>query len=56
MVLSHAGIDIQYTGHSTRAAATSVIADSGVPMENILASADWSSEKTFQKFYHKPIS
>ena len=54
-VLSNAGIDAQYTGHSTRAAATSMAADSGVPLEDIIAAADWSSATTFKKFYHKPI-
>ena len=36
-VLSNAGIDAQYTGPSTRAAATSMAADSGVPLEDIIA-------------------
>jgi integrase len=55
-VLSNAGIDAQYTGHSTRAAATSMAADSGVPLEDIIAAADWSSATTFERFYHKAIS
>ena len=56
-VLSNAGIDAhQYTGHSTRAAATSMAADSGVPLEDIIAAADWSSATTFERFYHKTIS
>ncbi|PFX14795.1 putative RNA-directed DNA polymerase from transposon BS [Stylophora pistillata] len=35
------GIDAQYTGPSTRAAATSMAADSGVPLEDIIAAADF---------------
>ena len=55
-VLLTAGINSQYTSHSTRSAATSAAADNGVPIEDILAAADWSSETTFEKFYHKPVS
>ena len=55
-VLLAAGINSQYTSHSTRSAATSTAADNGVPIEDILAAADWSSETTFEKFYHKPVS
>jgi integrase len=53
-VLSSAGVDTQYTSHSVRAATTSHAADNGVPLEDILAAADWSSESTFERFYHKP--
>ena len=55
-VLLTADINSQYTSHSTRSAATSTAADNGVPIEDILAAADWSSETTFEKFYHKPVS
>ena len=55
-VLLTAGINSQYTSHSTRSAATSAAADNGVPIEDILAAADWSSETTFETFYHKPVS
>ena len=41
-VLLTAGINSQYTSHSTRSAATSTAADNGVLIEDILA-ADWSS-------------
>jgi hypothetical protein len=61
--LSNAGIDAhQYTGHSTahqytgHAAATSMAAESGVPLEDIIAAADWSSATMFERFYHKAIS
>ena len=54
-VLSLAGIGDQFTGHSTRAAATSAAHDAGVPMEDIMRSAGWSSCQTFAQYYRKPI-
>lgn len=51
-MMAWAGIDIsQFKAHSTRAASTSA---SGVPMKDILKTANWSRESTFQKFYLKP--
>lgn len=44
-----------YKAHSTRTASVSAAADSSVPMESILSTAGWSSERTFAKFYKKPI-
>ena len=52
-VLTKAGIPAEYTGHSTRSASTSEAAKSGLPMELILAAADWSSATVFKKHYHK---
>jgi hypothetical protein len=40
-----------YTAHSTRAASSSSAFARGVPIEKILASANWSSAETFQRFY-----
>ena len=52
--LQDAGI---YTGifkaHSIRGAASSKAAWSGVTVSDILQAADWSSETTFQRFYHR---
>ena len=42
-----------YTGHSTRSASTSEAANALVPMELILAAADWYSATVFNKHYHK---
>ena len=54
-MMAWAGIDIsQFKAHSTRAASTSAAAASGVPMKDILKTANWSRESTFQKFYLKP--
>ncbi|CAB4011272.1 Gag-Pol poly [Paramuricea clavata] len=48
-----AGVDVCYTGHSTRAGSTSEVVDNGVPLEVVLEAADWSSAQTFEKHYHK---
>lgn len=55
-VLKNAGIDTQrFKAHSTRAAATSAAVLRKVPVSDILATAGWAGEKTFQKFYRKPV-
>lgn len=55
--LSAAGIDtVKYKAHSTRAAAVSAASRANVPVSCILKQAGWSSEKTFQRFYHKPLT
>ena len=52
--LQEAGIDTGiFKAHSTRGAAASKAALSGVTMSDILQAADWSSESTFQRFYHR---
>ena len=45
-----------YNGHSTRSALSSKAASSGVTVSDILQAADWSSEETFQRFYHRQLS
>ena len=37
-----------------RGASSSTAAASGVTTLDILQAADWSSERTFEKFYHRP--
>ena len=55
--LEDAGIDTSiFTGHSTRGASSSKAASSGVTVSDILQAADWSSEGTFQRFYHRQPS
>ena len=46
-----AGIACHFTSHSTRSASTSATVHAGVPLETILAAADWSSSETFKRFY-----
>ena len=56
IVLARAGIDTsKFRAHSTRAASTSQAAVKGVPLDNIMHLAGWSSAGTFQKYYQKPI-
>ena len=45
-----------FKGHSTRGASSSKAALSGVTVSDILQAADWSSEGTFQRFYHRQSS
>ena len=54
-VLSSAGIDTsKFKGHSTRAASSSHLAVNNINIKDIMLSAGWSNERTFQQFYHKP--
>ena len=55
-VLSLSGIDItRYSSHSSRAAATSMAKQRGLSIDYIQRYAGWSNERTFAKFYDKPI-
>jgi len=52
-----AGIDISiFKPHSVWGATCSKAAGAGVMTEQILEAADWSSEGTFQKFYHRNVN
>ena len=52
--LQEAGVNTEvFKPHSIRGAASSKAAWSGVTVSDILQAADWSSESTFQKFYHR---
>jgi len=54
--LQETGIDANtFKAHSVRGAACSTAAWSGVTISDILNAADWSSETTFQRFYHKEL-
>ena len=54
-VLKSAEIDVsKFTAHSTRSASTSFLAEKNVNIKDIMMSAGWSSEITFQRYYHKP--
>lgn len=55
-VMKSAGIDIsRYKPHSVRSAAVSKAKSNSVPVQDILSTAGWSSERTFAMFYDKPI-
>lgn len=51
-----AGIELGYTGHSTRGASTSAADAAGLSVELILEAADWASAQTFERFYHREQS
>ena len=54
--MSEAGIDIGiFKPHSVRGATCSKAAGAGVTTKQILEAADWSSEGTFQRFYHRKV-
>ena len=54
-VLAEAGIDTgRYSGHSTRAAACSAVAERA-SLDTVLKAAGWQSESTFAKFYKKDM-
>ena len=56
MCLQEAGIDTDtFKAHSVRGAASSAAAWSGVTIMDILNAADWSTEATFQQFYHREM-
>ncbi|PFX30406.1 hypothetical protein AWC38_SpisGene4801, partial [Stylophora pistillata] len=55
-VMTEAGIDVTtFKPHSTRAAAASKTKNVSVPVKEILDTAGWSSERTFDRFYDKPF-
>ena len=57
VTLGLAGIDGNvFKPHSTRAAATSAAKRKGVIVADILNVAGWSNEKTFARFYNKPLN
>lgn len=53
--LKQAGIDTDtFSAHSTRGSSTSYAHTKGVPINEILKVANWSSRSTFERFYHRP--
>lgn len=56
LVLEEAGVDVvQYAAHSTRAASTSAADSRNLPVDDILRTVGWASERTFAQYYKKPI-
>ncbi len=54
-VLKNSGIDTtQFTAHSTRAASCSFLVDHQTSLNDVLKSAGWTSEQTFQRYYNLP--
>ena len=55
-VMKESGVNVNIFGsHSTRSASTSKCKILGLSFKEIAKSAGWSNEKTFAKFYDKPI-
>lgn len=54
--LQSAGVDVSvFTAHSVRGASSSAGHSTGLSLPFILSRADWSSDKTFKRFYNKPL-
>ena len=51
-----AGIELSYTGHSTRGASTSAATAAGLSADVNLDAADWASVQNFEWFYHRESS
>ena len=51
-----AGIELGYSGHSTREASTSAAAAGELSVDLILEAVDWASAQTFERFYHREAS
>lgn len=56
IVLQDSGIDTSvFKGHSYRSASTSAASRAGLSLDTIIKTANWSSAKTFEKYYHKTL-
>lgn len=54
--MAKAGINTTaYKAHSTRGAATSLLANLNIPVRQIMEKASWKCEGTFRKFYQKTV-
>ena len=55
-VLDAAGVNIgKYRAHSTRSAAVSAAHSKDLPIDTIISTVGWSSDRTFVRFYNKPV-
>ena len=54
-ILGKAGIDTSvFKAHSVRGDSSTAASMKGVSIEDILRTADWSNDSTFQRFYYHP--
>ena len=54
-ILKKAGIDTSvFKAHSVRGASSTTALTKGVLIEDILHTADWSTDSTFRRFYYCP--
>ena len=53
-IMKEVGIDVDtFKAHSTRGAVSSAARDRGVSIQEILRTADWTRETTFNRFYYR---
>ena len=53
--LGRAGINISiFKAHSVRGASSTAALEKGVLIDDILRTADWSTDSTFRRFYYRP--
>ena len=55
-LLQAAGVESDFSAHSTRSAFTSAERQAGVSLADVLATADWSRPNTFIRHYYRPHS
>ena len=54
-VLGKAGVDTSvFKAHSVRGASSTAASEKGVAIEDVLRTADWSTDSTFRRFYYRP--
>ncbi|CAC5392973.1 unnamed protein product [Mytilus coruscus] len=54
VVLRLSGVE-HFSAHSFRSTSTSVAYGSGVSLKEVMNTANWSSSRTFYRFYHKEV-
>ena len=55
-MMKRAGINVEkYGPYTTRSASVSKAAAISISMEQIMKTAGWTRETTFEKFYHKEL-
>jgi hypothetical protein len=52
-VMAESGVGPEFGAHSVRSAATSAARSAGVSLKDIMQTANWSSAKTFHKYYYR---
>ena len=54
-IMGKAGVDTAvFKAHSVRGASSTAASEKGVLIEDILRTADWSTDSTFRRFYYRP--
>ncbi len=54
-LVTNAGVNTLFAAHTTRSASTSAASTRQIPMDTIMRSAGWHSDRTFQIFYNLPV-